>query len=81
MLPVFTPAAVPGLFLGCALSNLLTGCAVWDIVAGSLATLLGAVGTRLLRNETTHGNKTIILQYMQLSYDDTKRAMLSMAPG
>lgn len=49
VLPVFTPAAVPGLFLGCALSNLLTGCAVWDVVAGSLATLLGAVGTRLLR--------------------------------
>ena len=36
-------------------------------------------GTRLLRNETTHGNKTIILQYMQLSYEDTLRAMLSMA--
>ena len=49
VLPVFTPAAIPGLFGGCALSNLLTGCAVWDIVAGSLATLLGAIGTRLLR--------------------------------
>ncbi len=49
VLPVFTSAAVPGLFVGCALSNLLTGGALWDVVAGSIATLLGAVGTRLLR--------------------------------
>ncbi len=49
VLPVFTPAAVPGLFVGCALSNLLTGGALWDVVAGSAATLLGAVGTRMLR--------------------------------
>ncbi len=49
ILPYFTPAAVPGLFVGCLLSNVLTGCALWDILFGSLATLLGAVGTRLLR--------------------------------
>ena len=50
VLPVFTPAAIPGVFLGCLLSNLLTGCIVWDVVFGSLASLLGAVGTYLLRN-------------------------------
>lgn len=49
ILPVFTAAAVPGLTVGCVLANLLTGCAMWDVVFGSLATLLGAVGTRLLR--------------------------------
>ncbi len=49
ILPVFTPAAVPGLFVGCLLSNLLTGAAIWDILFGSLATLLGAIGTYLLR--------------------------------
>lgn len=49
VLPVFTPAAVPGLFVGCLLANALTGCAVWDVVVGSLATLLGALGTRWLR--------------------------------
>ncbi len=49
VLPVFTPAAVPGLFLGCLLSNLLTGCLPWDIVFGSLATLLGAFGTYFFR--------------------------------
>ena len=49
ILPVFTPAAIPGLAIGCLLSNLLTGAAVYDVVFGSLATLLGAVGTYLLR--------------------------------
>ena len=49
ILPFFTPAAIPGLFLGCVISNLLTGPIIWDVVFGSLATLLGAVGTYLLR--------------------------------
>ena len=48
ILPLFTPAAVPGLFIGCILANLLTGCAVWDVVFGSIATLLGALGTYYL---------------------------------
>ena len=51
ILPVFTGAAVPGLAVGCVLANLLTGCAAWDVVFGSLATLIGAVGTRLLRKK------------------------------
>lgn len=49
ILPFFLPAAIPGLFLGCLISNLLTGAIIWDVVFGSLATLLGAVGTYLLR--------------------------------
>lgn len=49
VLPIFTFSAVPGLFVGCVLANLLTGCALWDIVFGSLATLIGAIGTYLLR--------------------------------
>lgn len=49
ILPFFTPAAVPGLFIGCLLSNILTGCALPDILFGSLATLLGALGTYFLR--------------------------------
>lgn len=50
VLPVFTEAAVPGLFAGCLIANLLVGCAPWDIVCGSFATLFGAVLTRKLRN-------------------------------
>ena len=48
VLPFFLPAAVPGLFAGCILSNLLTGCLPLDVVFGSLATLLGALGTLFL---------------------------------
>ena len=51
ILPVFTVAAVPGLTVGCVLANLLTGCAAWDVVFGSVATLIGAVGTRLLKDK------------------------------
>ena len=49
ILPYFTPAAIPGLFIGCILSNTLTGCMLMDIIFGSLATLLGALGTYFLR--------------------------------
>lgn len=49
ILPFFTPAAIPGLFIGCLLSNILTGCALPDIIFGSLATLIGALGTYALR--------------------------------
>lgn len=52
ILPYFTPAAIPGLFIGCILSNILTGCALPDIIFGSIATLIGAILTRKLR-----GNK------------------------
>ena len=49
VLAAFTPAAIPGLFIGCLLSNIFFGAGPWDIVFGSLATLVGAVGTYLLR--------------------------------
>ena len=44
-MPLFYKEAIPGLWVGCVLANLLTGCAMWDVVFGSLATFLGAVGT------------------------------------
>ena len=44
-MPLFFKEAIPGLWIGCILANLLTGCAMWDIVFGSVATLLGALGT------------------------------------
>lgn len=49
ILPLFTPYAIPGLFVGCITSNFLTGCLPQDIIFGSLATLIGAIGTYLLR--------------------------------
>ncbi|MBQ6819448.1 MAG: QueT transporter family protein [Clostridia bacterium] len=50
ILPVFTPAAVPGLVIGCVLANLTSPYGLVDICFGTLATLLAAVCTRLLRN-------------------------------
>lgn len=49
ILPYFTPAAIPGLVIGCLLSNILTGCILPDIIFGSIATLIGALGTYALR--------------------------------
>lgn len=49
---VFTPAAVPGLAVGCALGNLTSPYGIWDIVLGSFATLLAAIFARLTRNIT-----------------------------
>ena len=48
VLPAFTPAAVPGLFIGCFLSNILTGCSLPDIIFGSIATLIGAYGALVI---------------------------------
>jgi uncharacterized membrane protein len=50
ILPIFMPEAIPGLFIGCILSNIVSGCVLWDIVFGSIATLIGAVGAYMLRN-------------------------------
>ena len=32
ILPVFTPAAIPGLVVGCVISNILTGAVIWDVI-------------------------------------------------
>lgn len=45
ILPFFTPAAIPGLFVGCLIGNMLGGAIPLDVVFGSVATLIGAVGT------------------------------------
>ena len=50
ILPMFTPAAIPGLFIGCLLANLIGGGVILDVVFGSLATLIGAALGYLLRN-------------------------------
>ena len=49
IMPLFTPAAVPGLFTGCLIANLLGGGIAVDVIFGSLATLIGAWGGLMLR--------------------------------
>ena len=49
ILPVFTSAAVPGLFAGCIFGNILGGAILPDIIFGSLATFIGAIGSYALR--------------------------------
>ena len=50
ILPIMMTEAIPGLFIGCLLANFVSGCLPWDIVFGSLATLIGAIGCYALRN-------------------------------
>ncbi len=42
VLPYFTPMSIPGLFVGCVIANILGGNGIWDVVIGSLSTLLSA---------------------------------------
>ena len=55
ILPVFTPAAIPGLAIGCLLSNLGSPYGVVDIVCGTGATLLAAAVSYQLRRFRLHG--------------------------
>lgn len=45
VMPLLYKEAIPGLWIGCLIANLMTGCAAWDIIFGTLATFLGALGT------------------------------------
>lgn len=58
ILPAFTPAAIPGLTIGCFIANLLSGGVILDAVFGGLATLLGAVGAYLL-GRVLHKNNLV----------------------
>ena len=51
ILPMFTPAAVPGLFVGCLIGTILGGAPLPDVIFGSLATLIGAFFTWKLREK------------------------------
>lgn len=78
ILPMFTSAAIPGLTLGCFVSNLLTNGLWQDVVFGTLATLLGALGARALRRipwlvplPTVVANTVIVPLVLAYAYYDT----------
>ncbi len=71
VLPLFTPAAIPGLFIGCIISNLIISANLFDIIFGSLATLLGGIFTGLFgvyyrkpRANTDHKKKNTWVAYL-----------------
>ena len=75
ILPYFTPAAVPGVTIGCLLANLLTGAPLPDIIFGTLASFLGVLGSSFLRKNkyliavpTILSNAIIIPLVLQYAY-------------
>ncbi len=91
ILPLFTPAAIPGLLVGCIIANSIGGAIIWDILFGSLATLIGAVGGYLLRRNrwlvpipTIVSNTVIIPLILRFGYGvnlPIPILMLSIAAG
>lgn len=51
VLPYFTPAAIPGLFIGCIVSNMVGPYGLMDMVLGSSASLIAAVCSYYLRSK------------------------------
>ena len=91
ILACFTPAAIPGLYVGCLLANILTGAVVWDILFGPVATLVGALGTWLLRRNPylavlppIAANVVIVpmvLKYAYMAEDAIPYLMLTVGVG
>ena len=76
VLPFFTPAAVPGLFVGCILANLFSPFGIYDIVFGSLATLIAAVITYRIKNRWLLPLPTIISNALIIGAELTLLATL-----
>lgn len=77
VLPFFTPAAIPGLTIGCLIANIMGG-TLLDIVFGTLATLAGAIGSYYLRRykwavsiPPILANTLIIPWVLRFAYADT----------
>jgi uncharacterized membrane protein len=91
ILPYFTPAAIPGVTIGCFLSALLTGADPIDMVFGSLATLIAAfMSYKLRRNKYLVPippivvNAIVIPWILRIAYGDTQAIpvmMLSIGAG
>ena len=91
IMPLFTPAAIPGLFIGCLLANIIGGAIIWDIIFGSLATLIGAAAGYYLRKNrwlvpvpAVISNTVIIPLILRYGYGENLPLillMLSVAAG
>lgn len=70
VLPVFTSSAIPGVAIGCMISNLIFGASLPDIIFGSIATLIGAVIAYLIRKNTVYCCGSY--DYFQCSYNSRR---------
>lgn len=75
ILPFFTPAAIPGLFVGCIISNLLVSANIFDIIFGSLATLIGALLTYYIGSISRTAGKTNTLPSAESDKESKHRAL------
>ncbi len=81
ILPFFTPAAIPGLFVGCIVSNILTGCLPLDIIFGSLATLIGALGTYFIGHGFTSLRSGMIIEnYVEMQRSNLRKWLCPLPP-
>ena len=81
---IFTPSAIPGLFVGCILSNtLFGGLGLIDVIFGSIATLIGTFFTYKLRKYPYHAlippilSNTLIVPYVLYYYGLEKMIWVS----
>lgn len=68
VLPFFTPAAVPGLFIGCLIANIFVGAGIYDIVFGSLTTLLAAIASYRIKTKLLVPLPPVILNAVVVAY-------------
>ncbi|MGI5839728.1 MAG: QueT transporter family protein [bacterium] len=67
VLPILYPEAIPGVFIGCLLSNIIGGLGLWDIFGGSTVTLLAALVTYYYRGSFVAYLSPIILNGLLVS--------------
>ena len=68
ILPYFTPAAVPGLFIGCIIANFNSPLGVIDVVFGSLASLIAALITSRIRDKRWVPLPSIIVNALMIPF-------------
>ena len=67
LLPFFDPRAIPALFIGCLFSNIFGGLGMYDIIFGSLFTLIAAFLTYKMKNIYIAGIPPVIINAFGVS--------------
>ncbi len=67
LLPFFDPRAIPALFIGCFVANIFGGLGIYDIVFGSLLTLIAAFLTYKMKNIYLAGIPPVVVNAFGVS--------------